>query len=188
MSSKSPLDPLPQIRRGLVQFAEALPPNHELMLVTTGGTMNIRVQPTKDYLDIQEAAGEINIMRGGGNSLVGSLQEIYDRYFRTVERRFPVFMIISTDGADSSQRVTDKSVNELLQRLQKTGVTTNAVLLTSTGTSMIRALTLEMIKRSGGAYESATVATALPARMKVLAGRIGSRYKEMSPSKDPVPR
>ena len=36
-NSQTPLDPLPQIRRGLQQFVDALPPNHELMLVTTGG-------------------------------------------------------------------------------------------------------------------------------------------------------
>jgi predicted AAA+ superfamily ATPase len=36
-NSQTPLEPLPQIRRGLQQFVNALPPNHELMLVTTGG-------------------------------------------------------------------------------------------------------------------------------------------------------
>jgi hypothetical protein len=40
-----------------------------------------------------------------------------------------------------------------------------------------------MIKRTGGAYESATIATALPARMKVMAGRIAQQYKQVSPDK-----
>jgi hypothetical protein len=185
-NSQTPLEPLPQIRRGLQQFVSALPPNHELMLVTTGGQMNVRVQPTRDYLEIQEAVGEINFMRSMGNALIGSIHEVYDRYLRTVERRFPMIVIVSTDGQDMSQRVTDKSVNEMLQGLTKTGVMVNAVLLTSTGTSLIRNITLEMIKRTGGAYESATIATALPARMKVMAGRIGQQYKQVSPDKAPV--
>ena len=63
----------------------------------------------------------------------------------------------------------------------------NAVLLTSTGTSLIRNITLEMIKRTGGAYESATIATALPARMKVMAGRIAQQYKQVSPDREPTP-
>jgi hypothetical protein len=62
-NSQTPLEPLPQIRRGLQQFVNALPPNHELMLVTTGGQMNVRVQPTRDYLRSREAIGEINFMR-----------------------------------------------------------------------------------------------------------------------------
>ena len=185
-NSQTPLEPLPQIRRGLQQFVNALPPNHEIMLVTTGGSMNVRVQPTRDYLEIQEAIGEINYMRSMGNALIGSVQEVYDRYLRAVERRFPMMVIISTDGQDMSQRVTDKSVNEMLQGLTKSGVLVNAVLLTSTGTSLIRNITLEMIKRTGGAYESATIATALPARMKTMAGRIAEQYKKVSPEKAPT--
>jgi hypothetical protein len=185
-NSQTPLDPLPQIRRGLQQFLGALPPNHELMLVTTGGSMNIRVQPTRDYLEVHQAVGEINFMRSTGNALIGSVQEVYDRYLRSVERRFPMILIVSTDGADFSQRVTDKSVNEMLQGLTKTGVLVNAVLLTSTGTSLIRNITLEMIKRTGGAYESATIATALPGRLKVMAGRIAQQYKQVSPNKAPT--
>jgi hypothetical protein len=185
-NSQTPLEPLPQIRRGLQQLISALPPNHELMLVTTGGQMNVRVQPTRDYLEIQQAVGEINFMRSMGNALIGSVQEVYERYLRTVERRFPMIVIVSTDGQDMSQRVTDKSVNELLQGLTKSGVLVNAVLLTSTGTSLIRNVTLEMIKRTGGAYESATIATAIPARLKVMSGRIAQQYKQVSPDKAPA--
>jgi hypothetical protein len=185
-NSQTPLEPLPQIRRGLQQFVNELPAHHELMLVTTGGQMNIRVQPTRDYLEILEAAGEINFLRSSGNALIGSVQEIYDRYLRTVERRYPMFVIISTDGPDFSQRITDKSVNELLNGLTRTRVLVNAVMLTSTGTSFIRNVTLEMIKRTGGAYESATIATALPARLKVMAGRIAQQYQKVSPDKSPT--
>ena len=185
-NSQTPLEPLPQIRRGLQQFVNALPPNHELMLVTTGGQMNVRVQPTRDYLEIQEAIGEINYMRSMGNALIGSVHEVYDRYMRTVERRYPMIVIVSTDGQDMSQRISDKSVNEMLQGLTRTGVMVNAILLTSTGTSLIRNVTLEMLKRTGGAYESATVATALPARMKVMAGTIAQQYAKVSPGKVPT--
>ena len=185
-NSQTPLDPLPQIRRGLQGFIDALPPNHELMLVTTGGSMNIRVQPTRDYLEVYQAVGEINFMRSTGNALIGSVQEVFDRFLRTVERRYPMIVIVSNDGTDFSQRVSDKTVNELLQGLTKSGVLVNAVLLTSTGTSLIRNITLEMIKRTGGAYESATIATALPARLKVMAGRIAQQYKQVSPEKAPA--
>jgi hypothetical protein len=185
-NSATSSDALPQIRRGLQQLVNALPPNHELMLVTTGGQMTIRVQPTRDYMEIQEAVGEINRMPSGGNAMIGSVQEIYERYLRTVERRYPMLVIVTADAFDSSQRVTDKSVNEMLNGLTKTGVLVNAVLLTSTGTSLIRSVTLEMIKRTRGAYESATIATALPGRMKVMAGRIGQQYKQVSPDRAPI--
>jgi hypothetical protein len=178
-NSQPTSDLLPQIRRALQELLKALPPGHELMLVTTGGQMNIRVQPTKDYLEILEATGEIFVSRGGGNALIGSVQEVYDRFFRTLERRWPVIIIISTDGADFSQRVTTKSVNELLQALKRKDVRVNATLLTSTGDGLVRSVTLAMIEQTGGFYESATIATALPSRTKALAGKIAKQYTDL---------
>jgi hypothetical protein len=178
-NSQATSDYLPQIRRALQDLVKTLPQGHELMLVTTGGPMNIRVKPTNDYLEIQEAAGEIFVARGGGNTLIGSVQEIYERYFRTVEKRWPVIIILSTDGPDLSQRVTNKTVNELLQGLKQKDVRVNATMLTSSADSLVRSVTLAMIEQTGGFYESATIATALPGRMKALAGRIGKQYKDL---------
>jgi hypothetical protein len=172
-------DYMPQIRRALQDMVKALPPGHELMLVTTGGPMNIRVKPTMDYLEIQEAAGEIFVARGGGNTLIGSVQEIYERYFRTIEKRWPVMIIVTADGPDLSQRVTTKTVNELLLGLKQKDVRVNATMLTSSGSSLVRSVTLAMIEQTGGFYESATAATALPSRTKSLAARIGKQYKDL---------
>ena len=63
------IDPLPFVRRGLQQFLNALTPNHELMLVTTGSQMNIRVEPTRDYLDVLQSANAIQVMRSSGNAM-----------------------------------------------------------------------------------------------------------------------
>lgn len=176
-------EPMPLIRRALGEFVKALPPEHELMLVSTGAQMNIRVQPTTDYFKIQEAAGELFVTRGGGNVLLGSMQEIYDRYFRTVERRWPVFVIVSTDGPDMSPTVNTRSMNQLLEGLSRKFVQVNAVLLTSTADSLVRSITLAMIEQTGGFYESATIATALPGRMKSLAAKIEKSYKSITIAK-----
>ena len=127
------VDPLPFIRRGLQEFLNALPPNHELMLVTTGAQMNIRVEPTRDYLTVMQSALSIQVMRNSGNALISSVEEVYARYLRGVERRFPVLVIVATDGRDMSPRVTNQSVNALLRQLTDSGVRVNAVLLSPTG-------------------------------------------------------
>jgi hypothetical protein len=185
-NSQKFIDDMPQIRRALQQFINALPPNHELMLVTTGGQMNIRLQPTHDYLEIQEAIGEIVRMRAGGNAMIGSVQEIYDRYLRTAERRYPMFVIVTDDGNDTSQRITNRSVNDLLRGLTKTGVIVNAVMLTSSGVGLVRNFMLESVKRTDGVHESVLTATALPGKMKGVAARIGDQYRKVSPDKNPV--
>jgi len=185
------IDPLPFVRRGLQQFLNALPPNHELMLVTTGGQMNIRVEPTRDYLAVMQSANAIQVMRSSGNALVGTVEEVYERYLRGLERRYPVLVIVATDGDDMSQRVTSERVNGLLQQVTRSGVRVNAVLLSPTGfttpvsTNLVRSFTLEMIKRTGGALEQASDVTA-PAKLKTMAGRIAQQYKQVSPDKAPT--
>ena len=185
------VDPLPFIRRGLKDFLNALPPNHELMLVTTGAQMNIRVEPTRDYLTVMESALSIQVMRNSGNALISSVEEVYARYLRGVERRFPVLVIVATDGRDMSARVTTQSANALLRQLTDSGVRVNAVILspsayTADAGSLVAAFTLEMTKRTGGAFEPASAVTA-PAKLKTLAGRIAQQYKQFSPDRLPTP-
>lgn len=118
--------------------------------------------------------------------MVGSVQEIYERYLRTAERRYPMVLILTRDGNDTSQRITDKGVNELLNGLTTTGVLVNGVLLSSSGVSLVRSIVLEMVKRTGGAHESVVAATALSGRMKMMAGRIAQQYKQVSPERAPA--
>jgi hypothetical protein len=190
-NSQIPTEPLPFIRRGLQQFLNALPPNHELMLVTTGGQLNIRVEPTRDYLRILESANAINVMRSSGNALIGSVEEVYDRYFRGVERRYPMLVVIANDGQDMSQRVTNESVNALLNVLKSSHVLVNGVLLNQTAwtglsrSSQIKSFTMEMIERTGGVLEQASVPTT-PSKLKTVAGHIGQQYKQLSPDRAPT--
>jgi hypothetical protein len=190
-NSESMAEALPLIRRGLQQFLSALPPNHELMLVTTGGHPNIRVDPTRDYLAVSQSAYEMQLMRNSGNALIGSVEEIYQRYLRDVERRYPMLVIIANDGPDMSQRFTKERLNQLMQEMTKSGVRVNALLLNPAGfrgvvgTGLVRDFTVAMIKRTGGAYESATWGTT-PGKLKTLAGRIAQQYKQFSPDKVPT--
>jgi hypothetical protein len=190
-NSEAMAEALPLMRRGLQQFLSALPPNHELMLVTSGGHPNIRVEPTRDYLAVSQSAYEMQLMRNSGNALIGSVEEIYRRYLRDVERRYPMLVIIANNGSDMSQRFTKEGLNRLMQDLTKSGVRVNALLLNPAGfrgvvgTGLVFDFTMAMIKRTGGAYESATWGTT-PGKLKTLAGRIAQQYKQFSPDKVPT--
>lgn len=183
-------DPLVYIRRGLKDFLNTLPPNHELMLVTTGGAINIRVEPTRDYLEIMQSSNVIPVMRSGGNALFDTVEQVYERYLRNVERRYPMLVVVATDGPDLSPRITNDRANALLNGLQKSGVIVNAVLLNpfgwtgSPGSREIRTLTLEMTKRTGGSLEQGS-GPSVGSRLKILAGSIAQQYKKLSPEKLP---
>lgn len=184
-------DPLVYIRRGLKDFLNALPPNHELMLVTTGGAIAIREAPTRDYLKIMASANTIPVMRSGGNALFETVEQVYERYLRNTERRYPMLVIVATDGPDLSQRITNERANALLNGLQKSGVRVNVVLLNpfgwtgSPGSREIRTLTVEMVERTKGTLEQAS-GPSVGSRLKTIAGRISLQYKEVSPDKLPT--
>ena len=185
------IDDLPLLRRGLQQFVYALPPNHELMLVATGGQMNVRVPPTRDYLAVAQSVNAMQVMRSSGNALVSSVEEIYRRYLRGVERRYPMLVIVANDGPDMSQRVTKEGLNTLLQQLTTSGVRVNGLLVNPTGSErgigsgLVRSFTVEMVKRTDGSLESASAVSAA-ARLKTLAGRIAAQYRQFSPDKSPT--
>ena len=133
-NSQTSFHALPAIRRGLQQLVNGLPPNHELMLVTTGGHMSIRVPPTRDYLDIQEAIGEINFMhRREATRMIGSVQEVYEplpshRRAAISDDRCCQFGCRLIRASGSTTR--PPMISSL--GLRKTGVLVNAILLTST--------------------------------------------------------
>ena len=52
--------------------------------------------------------------------------------------------------------------------------------------SLVAAFTLEMTKRTGGAFEPGSAVTA-PAKLKTLAGRIAQQDKQFSPDRLPTP-
>src|SRR5206468_498995 len=48
---------LTHMRAGAIAFLDALPPEDEVLLVTTGRQARVRVQPTTDRRKLKEAAG-----------------------------------------------------------------------------------------------------------------------------------
>ena len=72
---------LNHIRGALVSFADALAAPHELMLVTTGRQMRVRVQPTTDRKKFKDTASGL-FSDGGATPLMDALLEVDDRFMR----------------------------------------------------------------------------------------------------------
>src|SRR5262249_38308483 len=83
-----------QVRPGLLQFLDTLPPEHEVMLISVGRQLRVRVQPTLDRKKLKDAAGGL-FGDGGGTALMDSLLEADDRFLKKAEDRWPVFVILT---------------------------------------------------------------------------------------------
>src|SRR5437762_1803943 len=78
-----------------------LPPEHEVMLISTGLQLRVRVQPTLDRKKLKDAAAGL-FTDGGGTALMDSVLETDDRFLKKAEERWPVFVILTTDGREVS--------------------------------------------------------------------------------------
>ena len=120
---------LTHMRAAAVGFLDALPPEDEVLIVTTGRQARVRVPPTTDRRKLKETAGGL-VTDGAGTVLMDGLLEIDDRFFKKANDRWPVFVIFTSDGTESSAGGHEKEFNEWAVALGARGATVHAFVLT----------------------------------------------------------
>jgi hypothetical protein len=170
------------IRNGLNAFLDAIPPQNEIVLVSTGGQARVRVQPTTDHQKLKAAMDSL-FADGGTSVVLDALRESYDRFLRRVENRWPVFVVLTTDGPDSSA-TRDNQLETFIRDIRDVSATAHAIVLSSTNQSYRNAKAwagaLDVVRFTGGHAETLAVGNALPARMKALGDLIADQQRQLS--------
>lgn len=174
---------LNSIRSALGAFFEALPPEHEALLVSTGRQMRIRVQPTLDRKKLKDAAAGL-FMDGGGTQLMEGVLEADDRFMKKAEDRWPVLVVLTTDGTESSPEARENEFNRWLKGLAERGLSVHAIVLKvaagQTGgrntTGVAEILAMNMTQSSGGRYDFVNTANSIPDKMKALASALAADF------------
>ena len=117
-----------QIRTGLTAFLEALPPDSEVMVISTGRQVRVRLPPTTDRAKALSIAKGL-FSDGGATPLRDALLEIDERFFRKIENRWPVFVIVTGDSAESSAAANETKFNKWLNDLPARGISAHAFAL-----------------------------------------------------------
>jgi Mg-chelatase subunit ChlD len=159
------------IRSGAVAFIDALPAEDEIVLVSTGRRVQVRVQPTTDRKKLAAAANGL-LSDGGPTPLADALLEVDERFMKKAEH--PAYVIVTGDGPDSSIRTDDKTFNSFLQRLREEQTPAHAVVLKYKGNGMAEAIASLVVRASGGRLESMSDGKALSEKMKALAELIAA--------------
>jgi len=171
---------LTHMRAAAVGFLDALPPEDEVLIVTTGRQARVRVQPTTDRRKLKETAGGLFI-DGAGTVLMDGLLEADDRFFRKADDRWPVFVIFTSDGTESSAGAHENAFNKWAVGLGARGATVHAFVLKANrggGTPDLIAMTLT--RNTGGRYDMMNTSNALPEKMKALAERLALDHRRMT--------
>jgi hypothetical protein len=170
---------LTHMRAGAAAFLDALPPEDEVLLVTTGRQARVRVQPTTDRRKVKETAMGL-FSDGAGTVLMDGLMEIDDRFFKKADDRWPVFVIFTSDGTESSAGAREKEFTKWSLSLGPRGVTVHALVLKANkGGGMPDVVATNLTQNTGGRYDMMNTTNALPDKMKALAGQLALDHRHM---------
>jgi len=171
---------LTHMRAGAIAFLDALPPEDEVILITTGRQMRVRVPPSTDRKKLKETAAGL-FTDGAGTVLMDGLLEIDDRFFKKADDRWPVFVIFTSDGTESSQGAREKEFLKCSPMVGARGITVHAfVMKTPKSSGMPEIVAENLTKNSGGRYDVMNTTTALPEKMKALGEQLALDHRNMS--------
>lgn len=168
-----------QIRTGLTGFLTALPPDAEVMCVSTGRQVRVRLQPTADRQKALDFAKGL-FSDGGATPLRDALLEIDGRFFRKLEDRWPVFLIVTGDSAESSAPANETPFNKWLNDLPARGISVHAFALKYRGGGIPDLVAQHVVQTAGGRYDYMNTSNALPDKMKALAEQLALDHRKMT--------
>ena len=167
------------LREGLDAFLTELPERHEVALATIGQNIRWRVDFTTDRAELRESAGEVFVGGGGGPILLDGIKETWERRFED-EEAWPIFIVVATDGSESSGNMNQNEYGRLVNELIAKGVTVHVMLLSTQGGSSTTDYAINLTDNTGGLYEVFGASTRLATALPELATRLGNHYDQVS--------
>jgi len=179
VDSSTPVQPLINLfRAGLQRFFAALPQSTEVVLMTTGGQASLRFSPTSDRKKLSNAAAGF-FADGGGNAALDGVMEGYDRFLRKAEARWPIIVLVTTDGPIGGTFREDQ-FQRFVRELQARAVVAHAIVVSTRGGGGPTSVAVSLTKATGGSYEAIAAATALPDKMKALGEKLADQSRQAS--------
>ena len=163
-----------QIRTAVGAFLDSLPPEHEVLLVTTGRRAQVRVPPTSDRAKLKSNAAGLT-SDSGPTALMDALVEVDERFMRKASGRWPVFVIVTGDGSENSKDTEEQGFNHWVTDIVKRGVEVNAVVLKSASIGLPDNIASMLVRATQGHYSSMSPpATTLPSTLTLLADQLAA--------------
>jgi hypothetical protein len=177
-SSSTVSQMLNPFRAGLNAFFDTLPPEHEIVFITTGGQTRIRVQPTTDRAALKAAAGRFSA-DGGANSFIETLLES-DRRFLSPVPQWPVVVILTADYGESRITPRIREYNTFMQSFLDRGGSAHGIIIKGPNSGPIADIADNLIQNTGGIHHVVNQASAVEAQLKAIAERLASDHAKMA--------
>ena len=193
-TSNSAVSVVQQIRGALRAFFDAIDPQHEIVLITTGGMLRVRVPPTTDREKLK--AESDRLFTDGANVLLTAVVESYNRFLRSGEF-YPILAVITLGDLGSGTYPDNRQLDRLGKDIRaNTGTVLGAILrlhrvagaggFDSGSSSEDHSLDVDichtLAKATDGSCMEIMTAAALEDATKQLAGRINENYRSSPPA------
>lgn len=167
-SSSSVAPMITPMRAGLNAFLDGLPPSEaEIVFISTGGQLRVRVPPTSDRDKIREAVNRF-ASDGGANSFLETLLESDERFLRKADDRRSVFVILTTDAGIGINQVRTDAYNKFARDFIQRGGRAHAIVVRGLNTGSTSIIAENLTENTGGFYDAINVASAIPKVMRTL--------------------
>jgi hypothetical protein len=168
-----------EIRAGIVAFADAIPAAHELGLVTIGNTPVVRQEPSLDRTQLKHIAKTLTT--GGTTVLVNAVYEMYDRFLRDAGGRWPVLVLITSDGTEGSGQFYPEKFAAFGRDMQAKDVVAHAIVLMSAkGDALQVQIARALTGGTGGTFHTTATGGNLTTRLAILAQAIVADFDRTS--------
>lgn len=179
VDSSSAISPMiNNFRIGLNAFADALAPEHEIVLISTGGQIRVRTQPSADRARLKAEIARF-ASEGGANSFMDTLIESDSRFLKNAPGQWPVFVILTTDNGETRREPDFVRYNKFMQDFVARGGAAHAVVVAGKAIGTVTDFATNLVQNVAGMYDAVVVDSNVPSRMKSIADRLTADYKTM---------
>jgi hypothetical protein len=161
---------LTEFRAGINAFLDDIPDDVEVALVSTGGQLRIRVQPTTDRQRLRQAASAF-ASDGGANAFLDTLLESDQRLLKSARDRRPVFVVMTTDQPSRGEPNVDQ-YNRFMQDFVRRRGHTHAVVIRGGQMGLASEILDNLTKNTDGLFDVLAVGNSLAARMRDIAAQV----------------
>jgi Mg-chelatase subunit ChlD len=162
------------VRKSVQAFVDGIGPQHEIGLITIGDTPVIRQTPSTDHAKVKDMAQKITTR--GGTTLITAVMEMYGRFLKDAGDRWPMFVIITSDGPEVSGNVDPKKLNALIQEMQLQDVVVHAIVVSTMGRGVEVAVSQALVQATRGHYDSISASSALIQKLTTLAADMTAEF------------
>jgi hypothetical protein len=167
---------LNMFRPGLQSFLDALPDQTEIGFMSIGRQARMRVPVTTDRKKLGDAVKGF-FSDGGGSAALDGVMEGYDRILEKSDNRWPIIVLITTDGPIAGS-TRDDEFERFLNEIAPGGTVAHAIVVALRGNGVPAVVAMNLTHATGGSYQAIAAATALPDRMKALGERLSSNHAQ----------